>query len=293
VLNRASGKLRLFKNEHDSARMAQAKEREERPLKVCVTFSSYVSMDQMIFGPGQLVDANVYVYVGGNPVTGMDPSGHGALLDLLTAIGIGLTVFQIRNSILFPAHRTPLNLLFVGFGVVLFPWSEFKAAADVAEGVPAASQWFGNLLKYARAVRNPSEVQAATWLESRGFQFALREKDILRLWGDTVPQGKKAVDFIAETGSNQIVMVEAKAGLSTSRLEETFSGGGKFGDSFEALTKYMQANGQAAPTVKEAWITYTELTGIAPPWSLGPNGEVMKDGIVQTIDGVTICAKKV
>jgi hypothetical protein len=41
VLNRANGKLRLFKNEHDPARMAQAKGREEMQLKVCVTFSSY------------------------------------------------------------------------------------------------------------------------------------------------------------------------------------------------------------------------------------------------------------
>jgi YD repeat-containing protein len=56
----------------------------------------FPQMDDIHVQPGHLSDANLYSYVGGNPVNKIDPSGHeGELSSLLVAMGMVVELFSI------------------------------------------------------------------------------------------------------------------------------------------------------------------------------------------------------
>jgi hypothetical protein len=62
--------------------------------------SQFIQADNMHIVPGDLANANLYFYVGGNPVSGRDPTGHFDLLELLVDTALSVSIGAISAPVL-------------------------------------------------------------------------------------------------------------------------------------------------------------------------------------------------
>src|SRR5208337_1418027 len=77
----------------------------------------FTQADNIAQSPGDLANANLHLYVGGNPITGIDPSGH-SLAELLTVMGEYASEFATQVAEVATVYNEGATL---------------KGAADLAE----------------------------------------------------------------------------------------------------------------------------------------------------------------
>jgi RHS repeat-associated protein len=102
----------------------------------------FISGDDITLSAGDWQNANMYLYVGGNPISGIDPSGHLGLVDTLVVAGIGAFIgglstyavnyatgqhHNIVTGALFGAVALPLAIALPVFGLGLAGYGAYQS----------------------------------------------------------------------------------------------------------------------------------------------------------------------
>jgi RHS repeat-associated protein len=120
----------------------------------------FISGDNINISPGDWQNANLYLYVGGNPISGIDPSGHDSLLEILAVTGIALSltsaIYHAYSGISHYANGQTnagnqdmawamIDVLTLGLPIGPAAGPALEAAESAVSfaraGVPAASIW--------------------------------------------------------------------------------------------------------------------------------------------------------
>lgn len=228
---------------------------------------------------------NKYLYVGANPVNGIDPSGNMQLSTVITAVSIGFAVHSLYTVYKKP---TAWNIGMAAFNIATLPISWVKGLAALGLGTSAVKGFISSL-NFLKG----TEKATRAWLAAKeGVEVLGRGEQVVEHVLAVGQQAKKACDFVAyNSGTAKYILTEAKTTLQAKHLVDLEQ---KVEFTYQAIQKIEQAGSGTVAALEEISITYSSLkaSGLGP-YSIDAAGYVLKNGEPLVIKGLKVIAVKV